>query len=128
MPSRRLIPVPPVEITTSISGRAMWDSISLRTLSASSGTIVFPETSLSGYFLEGGVAESAVTVDELIELLDSPPDTGPDVVIGFYERWRRRLYNSAAYIEARDGTWKLRHVHRKMFLPTYGVFDEARFV
>jgi hypothetical protein len=26
------------------------------------------------------------------------------------------------------GVWSVRHVHRKMFLPTYGVFDEARFV
>lgn len=102
-----------------------------RAITAQSGLadlIVLPETSLSGYFLEGGVAESAVTVEEVVELLGSPPDIGPDIVIGFYERWRRRLYNSAAYLEARDGVWKLRHVHRKMFLPTYGVFDEARFV
>ena len=96
--------------------------------SSSSDLIVFPETSLSGYFLEGGVAESAVTVEELTELLGSPPDRSADVVVGFYERWRRRLYNSAAYLEAHEGRWKVRHIHRKMFLPTYGVFDEGRFV
>lgn len=96
--------------------------------SSSTDLIVFPETSLSGYFLEGGVAESAVTTEELIGLMGSPSDRSPDVVIGFYERWRRRLYNSAVYLEAREGRWKARHVHRKMFLPTYGVFDEARFV
>jgi NAD+ synthetase len=96
--------------------------------SNSTDLIVFPETSLSGYFLEGGVAESAVTTEELIGLMGSPSDRSPDVVIGFYERWRRRLYNSAVYLEAREGRWKARHVHRKMFLPTYGVFDEARFV
>ena len=96
--------------------------------SSSTDLIVFPETSLSGYFLEGGVAESAVTTEELIGLMGSPPDRSSDVVIGFYERWRRRLYNSAVYLEAREGRWKARHVHRKMFLPTYGVFDEARFV
>ena len=95
---------------------------------SSTDLIVFPETSLSGYFLEGGVAESAVTTEELIGLMGSPPDRSPDVVIGFYERWRRRLYNSAVYLEAHEGRWKARHVHRKMFLPTYGVFDEARFV
>ena len=95
---------------------------------SSTDLIVFPEASLSGYFLEGGVAESAVTTEELIGLMGSPPDRSPDVVIGFYERWRRRLYNSAVYLEAREGSWKARHVHRKMFLPTYGVFDEARFV
>lgn len=96
--------------------------------SSSTDLIVFPEASLSGYFLEGGVAESAVTTEELIGLMGSPSERSPDVVIGFYERWRRRLYNSAVYLEAREGRWKARHVHRKMFLPTYGVFDEARFV
>ena len=90
--------------------------------------MVFPETALSGYFLEGGVAEAALTVEQLIDMLGPAPAGGPDVVIGLYERWRRRLHNSAVYLEAKDGAWSVRHVHRKMFLPTYGVFDEARFV
>lgn len=90
--------------------------------------VVFPEAVLSGYFLEGGVAESARSVEEVIERLDTPVDGAPDLVIGFYERWKRRLYNSVAYFEAGDGAYRARHVHRKMFLPTYGVFDEARFV
>ena len=90
--------------------------------------MVFPETALSGYFLEGGVAEAALTVECLVEMLGPPPAGGPDVVIGFYERWRRCLHNSSVYLEAGDGAWNVRHVHRKMFLPTYGVFDEARFV
>ena len=90
--------------------------------------MVFPEAALSGYFLEGGVAEAALTVEQLIDMLGPPPAGGPDVVIGFYERWRRRLHNSAVYLEAGDGDWAVRHMHRKMFLPTYGVFDEARFV
>ena len=90
--------------------------------------VVFPETTLTGYFLEGGVAETAIAADDLGGLLGAPPPDAPDVVIGFYERWRRRLYNSVAYLEPADDSWTLRHVHRKMFLPTYGVFDEARFV
>jgi NAD+ synthetase len=53
-----------------------------------------------------------------------------DVIIGFYERWRDTLHNSAAYltIGLDDGPPVLRHVHRKNFLPTYGLFDEERFV
>jgi NAD+ synthase (glutamine-hydrolysing) len=90
--------------------------------------VVFPEASLSGYFLEGGVSEAALSAERLAELLGAPPADAPDVVLGFYERWRRRLYNSAAYLTPENGAWKVRHVHRKMFLPTYGVFDEARFV
>ncbi len=90
--------------------------------------MVFPEACLSGYFLEGGVAEAALTVERLSEMLGDPPADAPDVALGFYERWRRRLYNSVAYLTPEGGTWQPRHVHRKMFLPTYGVFDEARFV
>lgn len=90
--------------------------------------VVLPETALSGYFLEGGVAEVALAVDRLAELMGAPPPDAPDVVLGFYERWRRRLYNSVAYLTPEGEAWRVRHVHRKMFLPTYGVFDEARFV
>jgi len=34
-----------------------------------------------------------------------------------------RFYNSAVYFE--DG--EIRHVHRKVYLPTYGLFDEGRY-
>jgi len=90
--------------------------------------VVFPEACLSGYFLEGGVTEAALTTDQLVDGLGAPDPGTPDVVIGFFERRRRRLHNCAAYLEAGAGGFELRHVHRKMFLPTYGVFDEARFV
>ena len=90
--------------------------------------LVFPETTLSGYFLEGGVAEASVTIEGLTASLGEPPQNAPDLVLGFYERGRRNFYNSVAYIEAGEGEWCVRHVHRKIFLPTYGVFDEARFV
>lgn len=90
--------------------------------------VVYPETALSGYFLEGGVGEAARTVEDVAAALGRPPYGAPDVAIGFYERWRRRLYNSVAYLEPDGDAWAVRHVHRKMFLPTYGVFDEARFV
>jgi len=90
--------------------------------------VVFPETALSGYFLEGGVDEVALPVERLAELLGEPPEEAPDVVVGFYERWRRRLYNSVAWLTPDGDGWSVVHVHRKMFLPTYGVFDEDRFV
>jgi NAD+ synthase (glutamine-hydrolysing) len=90
--------------------------------------VVFPEATLSGYFLEGGVAEAALSSEQLAAGFEEPVGDAPDVAIGFYERWRRRLYNSVAYLQPEGGSWSVRHVHRKMFLPTYGVFDEARFV
>lgn len=102
--------------------------------------VQFPETSLSGYFVEGGVREVAVTAGALAYDLDDAyrtacavagQDAVPiDVIVGFYERWRDTLHNSSAYITIGldDGPPILRHVHRKNFLPTYGLFDEERFV
>jgi NAD+ synthetase len=100
----------------------------------------FPETALSGYFVEGGVREVACTAGSLSYDLDDAYRTACasagldvlplDVVIGFYERWRDTLHNSAAYLSIGldDGPPKVRHVHRKNYLPTYGLFDEERFV
>jgi predicted amidohydrolase len=51
-----------------------------------------------------------------------------DVATGFYEVHRNRLYNSAIYATLGGADAGIRHVHRKIFLPTYGVFDEERFV
>jgi NAD+ synthetase len=90
--------------------------------------LVFPETALSGYFLQGGVGEAARTAGEVAGGLGTPGPDAPDVVVGFYERWRHQLYNSVVWLTPAAGGWRVVHVHRKMFLPTYGVFDEARFV
>ncbi|MEX2472984.1 MAG: NAD+ synthase [Gemmatimonadota bacterium] len=90
--------------------------------------LLFPETCLSGYFLEGGVSEAALSVTQVADGLGAPGSDAPDVALGFYETWNRRVYNSAAYLEPTEEGWKVRHVHRKLFLPTYGVFDEGRFV
>ena len=94
-----------------------------------------PETVLSGYFVEGGVREVAVSAGTLAADLDRAyraAVTGAlrpvDVIAGFYERWRGTLYNSAAYVRLGEGTPRVLHVHRKAFLPTYGLFDEERFV
>ncbi|MEE2880264.1 MAG: NAD+ synthase [Gemmatimonadota bacterium] len=90
--------------------------------------MVFSETNLSGYFLEGGVSEVALTVDTLIASLGRPPENCPDIVLGFYEDHLDGPFNSVAYFEPGLEHFNLKHVHRKLFLPTYGVFDEARFV
>jgi NAD+ synthetase len=96
------------------------------------GLVVFPETALTGYFVEGGVRELAVTAGTLFRdltaqhsLSGAPP---VDVVIGFYEEFRNRYYNSALYASLGGAEPGIRHVHRKVFLPTYGLFDEERFV
>jgi NAD+ synthase (glutamine-hydrolysing) len=52
------------------------------------------------------------------------------VCIGFYEVWNNAFYNSGLYVTLGGGSDEpvIRHVHRKLFLPTYGLFDEERFV
>ena len=91
--------------------------------------VVFPETATSGYFVEGGVTELAVTAGTLARDLAAAYE-GPqiDVAVGFYERFQNHLYNSALYVTLGAKQPEIRHVHRKVFLPTYGVFDEERFV
>jgi len=93
--------------------------------------VVFPETATSGYFLEGGVIEGALTADQLrieIETKIVKVSRAIDIVIGFYELADGNLFNSCAYFEWDGKALQIRHVYRKFFLPTYGVFDEERFV
>jgi predicted amidohydrolase len=92
---------------------------------------VFPEAALSGYFLEGGVSDVAVTAQQLAgDLHERLSDLSSpiDAIIGFYEKSGGNIYNSAAHIEFEKDGPKVLHVHHKFFLPTYGVFDEERFV
>ncbi len=96
--------------------------------------LCLPESALTGYFLEGGVREHAVTAGTLARDLQAayraavPGASVLDVMTGFYELWNGQLYNSAMYVTLGGADPVVRHVHRKMFLPTYGLFDEERFV
>lgn len=97
--------------------------------------LVFPETATTGYFVQGGVRELAVSADRLFaDLAQSYAEMVPsrpiDICIGFYERYEGEYYNSALYgtLEPKAEQSRLIHVHRKFFLPTYGVFEEERFV
>jgi predicted amidohydrolase len=88
--------------------------------------IVFPELSLTGYVLQDiapVVAHRPSPHDPLFKnLLAASNDI--DMVVGFVEEDERyRYYISAAYLS--DG--KIVHIHRKVYLPTYGIFDEKRF-
>ncbi|HUO51594.1 MAG TPA: NAD+ synthase [Gemmatimonadaceae bacterium] len=93
-----------------------------------------PETALTGYFLEGGVREGARTAGEFAADLHrayaaaAKPGRTLEVIAGFYEIWRNTLHNSAIAVRLGGDAPLIRHVHRKNFLPTYGLFDEERFV
>lgn len=93
-----------------------------------------PETALTGYFVEGGVRELALTAGALAHdlqrtyLASVPAERTLEVVLGFYELWNSTLYNSMMCVRLGGEEPLIRHVHRKNFLPTYGLFDEERFV
>ena len=84
--------------------------------------VVFPELSLTGYSM-GQLADD-VSIDNVEEELGPlmQEDANPGVVVGFSEAGRLHTYNSAAYLQ--DGA--LRHLHRKLYLPNYGAFEERK--
>ncbi|MCB9882622.1 MAG: carbon-nitrogen hydrolase [Planctomycetes bacterium] len=87
--------------------------------------ILFPELSLTGYVLRDATDEVALALDDafLRPLLDATRG-GPSVLLGLVERSRtHQLYNTALFLE--DGEIKGRH--RKVYLPTYGLFEEGRY-
>ncbi|MBV8434115.1 MAG: beta-ureidopropionase [Candidatus Eremiobacteraeota bacterium] len=95
--------------------------------------VVFPEAAFTGYFLEGGVYDLALPAKRFADDLartwrDACGTQSVDIVSGFYENDEGTYYNSAIYLRVEPDTERVVHVHRKMFLPTYGVFDEERFL
>jgi predicted amidohydrolase len=83
--------------------------------------VVFPELTLHGYPVGRYDAGLAMTADDQ-RLLELAPRKGPAVVIGFHEDAGPHTYNSAAYLA--DG--ELAHVHRKLYLPTYDIWEEHK--
>src|SRR5919199_653826 len=88
--------------------------------------LIFPELGLTGYYLKDlvpVVAAQPVADDPLFgPLLDASRDL--DLIVGFVEQDARyRYYIAAAYLSR----GRVMHVHRKVYLPTYRLFDDARF-
>ncbi len=88
--------------------------------------LVFPELSLTGYALQDlapTVASKPTTDDPIFHhLLEASREL--DLVVGFVdEDERHRFYIAGAYLSQGE----VLHVHHKIYLPTYGIFDESRF-
>lgn len=93
---------------------------------AGADLIVFPELSLTGYVLQdltSVVAHQPLADDACFRpLLEASYKL--DMVVGFVEEDNRhRFYIAAAYLSQ----GRVVHVHHKVYLPTYGLFDEGRF-
>lgn len=91
---------------------------------AGAGLVVFPELGLTGYLLQDLAGEVAMRLDDPRLAALAAETAGCSAVVSFVEEsGDHRLFIAAALLE--DG--RIRHVHRKIHLPTYGLFDERRF-
>lgn len=87
--------------------------------------LVFPELSLTGYYLRDLSADVAMSAEDkrILELAEQAGRM--QVVVGFVERGPRdSLFCSSAWMA--EG--RVLHLHRKVYLPTYGMFDEGRYL
>ena len=86
-----------------------------------SDLIVFPELSLNGYMLQDKLYEDAWHLYELEELKVLSKDV--DIVVGGAIRDSKVFRNSALYFSQGE----LLSQHKKVHLPNYGMFEEARY-
>jgi len=87
--------------------------------------VVFPELALTGYFLKDLVPDLALTLDsqEISRLKELSRHIA--ISVGFVEATDDyRFFNSALFLDGGE----IRHLHRKVYLPTYGLFDEQRYL
>jgi predicted amidohydrolase len=86
--------------------------------------LVFPELSLTGYFLKDLVPEVAIPLDSAQMAQIRALSRELDVVCGLVlEEPDHRYFNVALYLSQGE----ILHLHRKVYLPTYGMFDEQRY-
>jgi NAD+ synthase (glutamine-hydrolysing) len=90
--------------------------------------LIFPELSLTGYNLQDLVYEVAMhpTADQPVfkTLLEAGADQHMDLMVGFVDvDERARYFIGAAYLSG----GQVVHVHHKVYLPTYTMFDEGRY-
>ena len=88
--------------------------------------VIFPELSLTGYALQDLAVASALRPHQedpvFNDLLKASQDI--DLMVGFvHEDRRHRFYIASAYLSEGE----ILHIHNKVYLPTYGMFDEGRF-
>lgn len=88
--------------------------------------LVFPELSMTGYQVQDLAPEVALRADgddpAFAELLAASADL--DIVVGFaHKDLRNRFYIANAYLARGE----LVHLHHKLYLPTYAMFDESRY-
>jgi len=85
--------------------------------------VVFPELSLTGYLLRDQVPEVAARIGGAWFRRVKALSRRVDIVVGLVEEAVGHRYHNAAVYLSRG---RVVHVHRKVYLPTYGMFEEGR--
>ena len=88
--------------------------------------IVFPELSLTGYQVQDLAPEVALRsqADDPVFASLLQASQNIDIAVGFvHEDRRKRFYIASAYLSAGE----VLHIHHKLYLPTYAMFDESRY-
>ncbi|WAH38417.1 nitrilase-related carbon-nitrogen hydrolase [Alicyclobacillus dauci] len=87
--------------------------------------IVFPELGLTGYQLQDLTFNVARTLqhDDIVALVNASREI--DVIFSFIEESDEHFFYVTGVYAAKG---EIVHVHRKVYLPTYGMFDENRYV
>lgn len=104
---------------------ALHEKTAEEAIAQSANLLIFPELSLTGYFLKDQVPSVALRSDAHALELFRELSRRIALVVGFVEDgYGHRFFNASAYFEGGE----IRHTHRKAYLPTYGIFDEARYL
>ena len=104
---------------------ALHEKMAREAIARSANLLIFPELSLTGYFLKDQVPSVALRSDAEALHLFRELSQRIAIMVGFVEETSaHRFYNASAYFEGGE----IRHTHRKVYLPTYGIFDEARYL
>ncbi len=104
---------------------ALHEKTAREAISREANLLIFPELSLTGYFLKDQVPSVALRPDARTLDLFRELSHRIAITLGFVEEAPgHRFYNASAYFEGGE----IRHIHRKVYLPTYGIFDEARYL
>ena len=96
-----------------------------RARKAGADLLVFPELSLTGYLLQDLVSEVALAPDDPVFARLAAAAGDMAIVVGAIEESPDHAQFISGYL-IENG--EIRHVHRKVYLAAYGVFDEARYV
>ncbi len=86
--------------------------------------IVFPELAVTGYCVGANFHKYALQVDDprFLKVQEATKDV--TIALGFIEETPSfRFYNSLAIISNQE----IKYIHRKIYLPNYGIFEEKKY-